>query len=327
MENKLPLVSVICLCYNHERFVQAALRSVFDQCYPNIEVIVVDDASTDSSVEKIKDFLGQYKSAKSIKTLFLPKNIGNCKAFNIGLSYAKGKYVVDFATDDVMLPARLAHQVDYFEKLPAIYGVLFTEAAYIDEEGRFLQYHYQDRLKDLQNNIPIGDVYSQVLRQYFICGPTMLIKKAVFDKLGGYDEKLTYEDFDFWVRSSRSFQYAFLNECTTQVRKSSGSLSTKVGKRGDKQLYSTYLVCRKASQLNDNKQEDVALVHRVQYELRQCIITNNKREALLFLRLLRQIQGPASIYSILYKLTDYSCNILNTDIFINWLYKAKSLWK
>ncbi len=323
-----PLVSVICLCYNHERFVQEALASVFNQTYASLEMIIVDDASTDSSVDKIKAFLEKFNTAaKNVQTIFLPANVGNCKAFNTGLSYATGKYIIDFATDDVMLPKRLAQQVACFEQLPAQYGVLFTEAAYIDEQGHFLQYHYQDKLKHLQSHVPIGDVYQHILHKYFICGPTMLVKKTVFDKLEGYDENLAYEDFDFWVRSSRYFHYAYLNKCTTRVRKSVGSLSTKAGKPGDRQLYATYLVCRKAFALNHNEQENQALAQRVRYELRQCLITKNSREALLFLRLLRQLQRHANFYTLLYRLTKYQFHALSLDAFADLLYKLRSIWK
>lgn len=312
-----PLVSVICLCYNHENFVEEALTSVVGQTYPNIEVIVIDDASTDQSLTSIQHFLAGYQGTHSIKTLFLPENIGNCRAFNQGLALAKGKYVIDFATDDVMLPERINQQVSLFEQLSPDYGVVFSEAAYINEKGQHLYYHYKDKLHRLKK-IPNGNIYADLLKRYIVCSPTMIVKKEVLDKMGGYDENLAYEDFDFWVRSSRTHRYAFLNECTTQVRKISGSLSTKVGNPGDKQLYSTFLVCKKALRLNKNKKENKALVKRIQYELRQCIITGNKREAQLFLKLLSKLHRPLNLYSLLYKLTKY--DIKFRDTFISVIY-------
>lgn len=304
MKNGIPLVSVICLCYDHEKFVEEALASVLDQSYPNIEVIIVDDASQDDSIKVIMKFLKDKAGTHGyeIKTVFLSQNLGNCRAFNRGFALASGKYVIDFATDDVMLSERIAQQVNYFEELASDYGVIFTEAAYINEKGQHLFYHYKDKFQHLQKRIPTGDIYVDLLKSYFICSPTMMVKKEVLDAMNGYDEQLAYEDFDFWVRSSRNYLYAFLDECTTQVRKLSGSLSTKVGKQGDKQLYSTYLVCKKALQLNKNKKENNALVKRVHYELRQCIITGNKREAQLFLKLLYKLQGPLNFYYYFYKL-------------------------
>src|SRR5690606_15919682 len=120
-----------------EKFVEEALASVFAQTYANVEVIIVDDASTDQSVAVIKKMLSGISSeqAGSVQTIFLPENLGNCKAFNRGLALAHGKYVVDFATDDVMLPERIEKQVKCFELLDKSYGVVFTEAEYMDANG------------------------------------------------------------------------------------------------------------------------------------------------------------------------------------------------
>ncbi len=300
-----PVVSVVCLCYNHARFVAEALYSVCQQTYTAIEMIVVDDASTDHSVAVIEACLAEASPAFPVKKLFLPQNIGNCRAFNRGLALATGKYVIDFATDDVMVPERIARQVGYFERLPAHYGVVFSEAAYIDEKGKHLGYHYQGKLRHLKT-IPTGNVYTQVLQRYFICGPTMMVRKEVLDKMHGYDERLAYEDFDFWVRSSRHYWYAYQAVCTTWVRKLQGSLSTRAGKPGDRQRYATYLVCRKALPLSTTEKERQALGRRIEYELRQCIIDGNKREARLFLYLLNRLKGKWNVYALLYKLTGFS---------------------
>ncbi len=114
-----PLVSVICLCYNHRRFVREAVESVLNQSYKNIQVIVADDASTDNSVEEIQSLKAPYPS---IELLLLPKNLGNCKAFNEALKLAKGEFVIDFATDDVMMPDRIEKQVAFFGRLTPTVG-------------------------------------------------------------------------------------------------------------------------------------------------------------------------------------------------------------
>src|SRR6185436_18882244 len=99
-----PTVTVICLCYNHARFVEEAIESVLNQSYANIQLIVVDDASTDKSAEVIKQLINKHSS---IEFLPLQTNLGNCKAFNQGLARAKGEYVIDLAADDVLLPTRI----------------------------------------------------------------------------------------------------------------------------------------------------------------------------------------------------------------------------
>jgi len=280
-----PLVSVIALSYNHEKFIVSALESIIHQTYSSLEIILVDDASTDKTVKTARTYLKQNKISVSVKTLFLKENVGNCTAFNRGLALARGKYVIDFATDDIMLPRRVEQQVAFFKDLPDEYGVVFSEAEYVDETGNHLWYHYRDRLKHIQP-IPTGDVYADVLSRYFISSPTMMVKKEVLDDLRGYDEQLAYEDFDFWVRSARNWKYAYLDECTTQVRKHDKSMSTGWYRPGDPQLYSTYLVCRKAFRLNKTKRERKALILRVLFELKQAIFNKQWREATLLTKLL-----------------------------------------
>ena len=292
-----PLVSVICLCYNHAHFVKEAIESVLRQNYSDVELIVVDDASTDGSIEVV---LNLVKQNPSIQLLQMASNQGNCKAFNKGLVIAKGDYIIDFATDDVMMHDRITKQISQFQSGSINIGVVFTDATYVNEEGVFLHHHYEYLFrKHLLNDVPQGDVYCKVLSKYFIASPTMMVRRSVLEALEGYDENLAYEDFDFWVRSARLFQYSFLNESLTKIRRVSNSMSTGWYKSGDKQLHSTYLVCRKAQKLNKNAEENEALIMRVRYEIRQSVFSKNVTEAKLFFELLCELTKPNLIDRIL----------------------------
>ncbi|RAV99094.1 glycosyltransferase family 2 protein [Pseudochryseolinea flava] len=286
-----PLVSVICLCFNHERFVREALRSVFQQTYPNIQIIIVDDASTDQSMDVIRNVVG---SNADVQIVSLDRNIGNCAAFNRGLALARGKYIIDFATDDVMHFDRIAHQVAFFESHDDSWGVNFTDATYIDPDGKFIRDHFDYLLeKKLLMAVPEGDVYTTVLSTYFIPSPTMMIRKSVLDELNGYDESLAYEDFDFWVRASRNYKFSFLNERSTLIRRKHGSMSDGWYMPGDRQLHSTYLICKKAVALNRTQQDRDALLKRLRYELRQSVFSENHTEAGHFFALIKEM-GAAS---------------------------------
>lgn len=287
----MPLVSVICLCYNQHRWVEEAIESVLRQTYPNIEIILADDASTDGSREVIERIKARHPA---IKILFSAVNRGNCAAFNAAFHESKGDYIVDLAADDIMKPDRIEKQLARFDLLDERYGVIFTDAEYIDAEGRFIRGHYAHlRIKGLLDVVPEGDVYRNVLSRYFIAAPTMLIRRSVFDRLGGYDESLAYEDFDFWVRSSREFLYAYVDEPLTLIRRAGGSMSAGWYKPGNKQLYSTYLVCRKAMALSRDDGDRIALVQRVRYEMRQSVLSDNRKEAKLFYRLLKELDAPS----------------------------------
>jgi hypothetical protein len=219
------------------------------------------------------------------------------------LALAKGEFIIDFATDDVMMPERIARQIQSFSLLDDSYGVVFTDAVYINEHGKVFRDHYEYLFrKRLIKSIPEGDVYKAVLTTYFIASPTMMARKVVMDVLHGYDEELSYEDFDFWIRSSRLFKYKLLNEPLTQIRKIGRSMSAGWYTPGDPQLHSTYVVCRKARALNRTADENMALAKRLKYELRQSVFSQNHQEAILFYKLLKEIRRHSVIDLILYQL-------------------------
>jgi len=295
-----PLVTVVCLSYNHRPFIREAVGSVFAQTYPNLQIILIDDGSIDGSAYEL-EMAAQMNPR--VELISLEQNVGNCKAFNIAFAKAKGEYIIDFATDDVMMPDRIQKQVDLFKTLDNSYGVVFTDAAYIDEYGCFL-YHHNDylRRKKLVTTIPQGNIYATVIARYFISSPTMMIRKSVLDEMGGYDEQLAYEDFDLWIRSSRNYQYAFLDEVLTKVRRWRASMSTSWYKPGDAQLHSTYLVCRKIFKLNRTPAEHQALVARLRYELRQSVFSGNLPEAKLFYDFLEELSSVSAVDRLFYSI-------------------------
>src|SRR6478736_1326683 len=164
---KNPKVSVICLCYNHARFVREAIQSVLNQSYKNIQLILVDDFSTDNSEEVINDVI---KENPQIIFISLSINVGNCRAFNQGLAQANGDFIIDLAADDVLLPDRVSVGVEHFEKISAQYGVQFSDAEIIDEASLHLGFH-SDRFT---HDVPQGDIYKDLISKYFVNGPTMM---------------------------------------------------------------------------------------------------------------------------------------------------------
>lgn len=297
----LPTVSVICLCYNHQNFVYEAIQSVAKQTYQNIEIIIVDDASTDDSIIEIQEAIADFFPHKQIVCVFLPENIGNCKAFNIALQKAKGKYVIDFATDDLLLPHRITSQVDFFEKLSEKYAVVFSNAQYIDGNGTDLTLHHQTTDK-----IPVDDIYREIVAHSFICTPTMMMRKTVLDELGGYDESLSYEDFDFWIRSARNYLYAYQNEVLTHKRKVNNSLGSQFyTKKAYSHLVSTLKICYKIAKLNQNKAENQALAHRLRYHMRLCCYTNNFELVQDYYQLLSKIDNTNPIDGLWLRIAKY----------------------
>ena len=257
-----PLVSIVAICHNHRDYISQALLSVYCQDYSNVELIVVDNGSTDGSAELIQRLASLYTNTKVV---LFKENVGVCKAFNHALQYVNGKYVIDLATDDILYIERVAQQVSLFESLDEDFGVVFSDAEFIDQKGKVIDRYYAKT-----QAIPEGEVYEDLMRRHFICPPTVMFRKSVFDNLGGYDERLTFEDFDIWLRVARYYRFAFLNEVTTQKRIHKQSLSHRFYQKGyaTKMLFSVYLVCKKAYFMNENQSEHNALAVRLKYEAR-----------------------------------------------------------
>lgn len=285
-----PWVSVICISYNHASYVEQALQSVVDQDYPNVELIVIDNGSIDRSAELIARFTERHSAIRFIQN---PVNVGLNRAFNQGLALAEGRYVVDLSADDVLLPGRLSKQVAQFEKLAGPYAVVFSNAAYIDRSGREVALHYAvDASGHARLPVPSGNVFKPILESYFICTPTMMMRRDVLNELGGYDETLAYEDFDFWVRSARLYHYAYLDEVLTQKRLTPDSLSAQIVYTNTSLLYSTLAVCYKAFERCVTPDEFRALAGRVRRFIRKAFYVEQFDLALQFGDLLYHIEQP-----------------------------------
>ena len=264
-----PLVTIIALCYNHAPFLRQALDSILAQDYPHLEVWLVDDASQDGSPEILREYAAAHPAWH---LLLLPHNLRNCRAFNQAFFQSKGEFIVDFATDDVLLPHRISQQVALFEQLGPSYGVVYSNAELIDEQGQAVRLHHRpDGRGGLLPRPASGWVLADVLGRYFISSPTMLMRREALARLGGYDEALTFEDFDFWVRASPDWQFHYQDEVTTQRRLHPRSMSTRAYQPHDPYLLSNIAVCRKAVALVRTPAERAALGIRLRWELLQAL--------------------------------------------------------
>lgn len=129
-KSSVPLVSIILAVYNGEKFLDDSIKSVLNQTFRDFELIIVDDCSTDNSLNIIKSYRD-----KRIKLIKNKKNKGSFSSYNIGLKNSKGKYVAFCTQDDISHPKRIELEFNYLEENPHIF-LLGTSAIYIDEEGK-----------------------------------------------------------------------------------------------------------------------------------------------------------------------------------------------
>nr|WP_315162136.1 glycosyltransferase [uncultured Flavobacterium sp.] len=284
MNSHNPLVSIICHCYNHEKFVVDSLNSVLNQIYTTIEIIIVDDCSNDNSVSVIIDFVAKHPEIIFIRNT---QNLGITKSFNNALKTAKGEFIIDLATDDILLPDCIALQVATFQNSPyENLAIVYGNAELIAENGKFKSYFFEvNASKKVITKRPTGAIYATIITSgKTFCSVSGMIKRDVYDTLNGYDERLEYEDYDFWIRASRDYEIDFIDEILIQKRVVTDSLETyffkKNNARAKKINHSTHLILKKVIQMNRNKTEDLALQKRVHYEIIHC--WKNKNYSLLF---------------------------------------------
>lgn len=291
------LVTVVLTSFNQVKYIGETLDSLFTQTYPNLQIILIDNASSDGTMDIVEGRIKDFSRLTIIKNTM---NLGLCRAFNQGLALAKGKYIIDLSADDILLPTRIHAQVEAFEKLDSEYGVVFSNAQYIDTQGHLLNFHYPVNLyQKTEKPIPSGDVYKSILEKYFICTPTMMIRTQMLVEMGGYDESLDFEDFDFWVRSAVRYKYFYQDEVLTRKRNVPGSLSTQIYRKGNSLLETCYIVCNKAYDLNRDQEEFDLLANRIRTFIRKCFYAQEFELALRFRTLLNYIENPGILTEII----------------------------
>ena len=215
MISKPPKVTVLALAYNQEKYVVETLNSIADQTFQDFELLIADDASSDSSAAIIRDWNSKHGRAGS---LFLhEKNRGLCATLNELLAEAKGEYLQFIACDDHLLPQSLEKRVAVLEKTADSTAAVYSDALTMDQHGdsqaaTFLETSVKNGV------VPTGDLYSQLLIGNFIPAFTVLSKRALVEEVGGFDESLAFEDWDLWLRLSRKYDFSCLEEPTARYR-------------------------------------------------------------------------------------------------------------
>lgn len=232
-----PLISIVMVNYNQESYLKEAIDSVISQTYDNWELIIVDDGSTDASVEIIKS----YKDIR-IRPIYLKENKHICHATNLGLRYIKGEYVARLDSDDVWCDKKLEKQIGFFEKHPEA-EVCFTKLDLIDENGK----NVNEILPDLYNlyNTRQKDRKAWI-RFFFFLGnsliqSTMVFKKKLLEEVGGFN--LAYmqsHDFDFFVRLIKKTEFYFIEEPLIKYRRTA-SQNSSLQPEKDRRLFNEYM--------------------------------------------------------------------------------------
>ncbi len=214
-----PLVSVIAICYNQEEYVLETLNSIKAQTYPNIELIISDDGSTDGTKAIVKKWIDEnYPSARFICH---PSNMGITKNLNGTIPYINGSFVKVIGCDDVLLDDSISVIMKEFMKLPEDYGVIYSDMFLINDKG---ETGCIGMVEKRGHPVPSGFVYEQMIKKPFATAASIIYRKEVLDKLKCYNGKVDYEDNDFYLRASRFFKFHYMPEKLVKYRVHAQSL-------------------------------------------------------------------------------------------------------
>jgi glycosyltransferase involved in cell wall biosynthesis len=206
-----PLVSVVLPVHDGERFLAEAVESVLSQTLRDLELVVVDDGSTDGT----QDVLSAYRDSR-MRVVAQPHR-GLVGALTAGIAAASASYVARMDADDVSEPRRLERQVELLERRPRA-GMAATWVAVVDEEGRELRRHVlPSEHDDLARRL--------LLRNPFQHG-SVLLRRAALEEAGGYrGDYGANEDYDLWRRLARSWELACVPEVLYRYRVHAGAVT------------------------------------------------------------------------------------------------------
>lgn len=200
-----PQVSVIMPTYNRRDFICEAIQSVLTQRHQSLELIIVDDGSTDNT----KEYIEESYSDTRIR-YFYQENQGQSAARNFGLSIAKGDYICFLDSDNRWLPKKLAKSLELFDEISEI-DVVYADTITIDEKGDIISEENMTRYS--------GIISDQLLKDNCVSINTLMAKRHCFEEMGGFDESLRVaEDYELWLRFSTKYKFQYIPEFFAEYR-------------------------------------------------------------------------------------------------------------
>ncbi|MDG6871705.1 glycosyltransferase [Glaesserella parasuis] len=212
-----PLVSVIIPCYNAEKFVEKSVRSIMEQTYKNLEIIVINDCSNDSTKKILLELQKEDCRIVYIENEF---NLKLPKTLNKGISISNGEYIARMDADDISFHNRIEKQMDFLLKNSHI-DMISANYKVIDELGN---------ITSISSSLPTEhlDIINRLTWQSPFAHPLVIGKRSFFINLGGYRDIHYAEDYDMWIRGwLEGYRFANLNEILLYYRHHDNQMTDK----------------------------------------------------------------------------------------------------
>lgn len=219
-----PLVTIVVPVFNGAQFLREAIDSLLAQTYPAVEILVVDDASTDETPAIAQSYGGAIRYHRQ------PVNRGIYDNVNVGIAMAKGQLIATYHADDIYEPTIVERQVQYFEKYPEV-GAVFCLDILVDAEGR--EYARMKLPPEVRGSTPLESsrVFNALLtyQNTFLVCPTAMVSAAVHRAVGVYQQDVwkNSSDLDMWIRILREYPTVVLEEYLMRYRHFPGQSSRR----------------------------------------------------------------------------------------------------
>jgi len=208
-----PIVSVVMSVYNDEKYVSLAIDSILNQSHKDFEFIIINDGSTDKTLEILKE----YEAKDSRIVLIDQENKGLTKSLNIGIKKAKGKYIARMDSDDISHPQRLQKQIEFLETNHD-YALLGCNVIKIDENS--------NELEKNQTKYSYKDIYKRFKYGNCIAHGSVMINRELIAELLEYDENFKYsQDYRLWTKIAKNYKVANTYEHLYYLRLHDNSIS------------------------------------------------------------------------------------------------------
>ena len=207
------LVSVIIPAYNSEEYIVDTIKSVLAQTYKQIEIIVIDDGSTDGTSNILKPYIHKIKYIKK-------ENGGASSARNKGIVNSNGDYVAFLDADDLWRKNKIEKQMAIFKEFPDV-GLVYCDSSTFDKEGVI-----HSSLSEIVET-PTGNVLEAMIVHNFLNNSSIVVKRVCFDIAGLWNENLINgNDYDMWLRVASHYNFWFVDQVLVDTRYHSHGLSS-----------------------------------------------------------------------------------------------------
>lgn len=230
-----PVITVIIPAYNHAHFIAQTIKSVISQTYLNIELIILNDGSSDNTSEVVKGLESECKKRFSRFEYIDKQNEGLAETLNRGLAWSKGEFITLMASDDVMMPERVQVLFEALSEKDETCGIAIADAKFINDSGeiismtdsggqgindqgfnRFVEF-FTRRRNDININVDLFN-YDLLIKGNFIPAMSVMMRKAALIDVGSFTPGVALEDWDLWLRMARSYKGVYVDKAVSYYR-------------------------------------------------------------------------------------------------------------